>query len=332
MEKQLADQALDGALAQLLLDYMAEKRLQPDGLSTSLLSYVRSKRMTHRQWWQALQTVQDQFPERRTSLDIGQRIEPQHLGVLGYLLLSSSSLAELMMRYQRFMPLVHDSDHAEVVMRDSEIQVRWTTHYGLAPLIADELYFSAIIRFVRRATGVADLCFRRLHLSHPAPEALDEYHRVFACPLEFQQPQVGFDLALGDLHRPLNHADPALAGLLEQQAHALLDASSQQTSFVEDLKKHLITALEDGRVDADSIAAKLAMSRRTLHRRLAEEGLDFRSLLAQVREQLARQYLKNPRLSLPEVALLLGYSDQSTFSRAFKSWTMMSPRQYRHQH
>ena len=83
--------------------------------------------------------------------------------------------------------------------------------------------------------------------------------------------------------------------------------------------------MQDGRPVIEEVARYMKISSRTLHRRLQERDLVFKELLQKTRQQLAQQYLKEERLTLSEIALLLGYSEQSAFSRAFKQWLGITP-------
>jgi AraC-like DNA-binding protein len=101
--------------------------------------------------------------------------------------------------------------------------------------------------------------------------------------------------------------------------------------FIQGLRKALLRAMQSGRANSAQVAATLNMSERTLFRRLSEQGLSFKVILAQTRTQLAQEYLRDKRLTLSEIALLLGYSEQSAFNRAFKRETGLSPRRYQQQ-
>jgi AraC-like DNA-binding protein len=90
-------------------------------------------------------------------------------------------------------------------------------------------------------------------------------------------------------------------------------------------------ALPSGRVTEDDVARTLNMSKRTLHRKLNENRETFRSILVQVRKDLARYYVRKPDFSITEIAFLLGYADTSAFSRAFRSWFGHSPTKAREQ-
>jgi len=91
----------------------------------------------------------------------------------------------------------------------------------------------------------------------------------------------------------------------------------------------IIDQLPDGEPSRREVASELAMSERTLARRLSDRDYTFSSLVDEVRGQLAKEYLRQSRFSVTDVAFLLGFSDQSNFARAFKRWTDQSPSEFR---
>ena len=123
----------------------------------------------------------------------------------------------------------------------------------------------------------------------------------------------------------IKQADPALRALLDQQADALLNVLPNGDHFEQQLYKYVLRAMQDGKPTIEEVARYMKLSARTLHRRLEERQLVFKSILKKTREQLAKQYLKEGHLTLSEIALLLGYSEQSAFSRAFKQWSDETP-------
>lgn len=130
---------------------------------------------------------------------------------------------------------------------------------------------------------------------------------------------------------PLSKRDPMLKELLERQAQALLDALPDPNAFDQSVQQLLARLLPEGQVSVDKVAASLHQSIRTVQRRLADSGLTWQELLDSTREQLACGYLRDRGLSLAEIALLLGYSEQSAFTRSFKRWTGLTPRAFRAQ-
>jgi len=103
----------------------------------------------------------------------------------------------------------------------------------------------------------------------------------------------------------------------------------QPSDFDRAVQQLLVRLLPEGEVSVDKVARALHQSTRTLQRRLADRGMSWQQLLDRTREQLARQYLRDPGLSLAEIGLLLGYSEQSAFTRAFRRWTGQTPQVFR---
>jgi AraC-like DNA-binding protein len=95
------------------------------------------------------------------------------------------------------------------------------------------------------------------------------------------------------------------------------------------LKQSIIQYLPEGGATIDKLASKLNISRRTLQRRLSDRDTNFLNVLQEVRSKVALRYLGDGRLGITEIAFLLGYADQGSFSSAFKSWHGVSPRDYR---
>jgi AraC-like DNA-binding protein len=106
-------------------------------------------------------------------------------------------------------------------------------------------------------------------------------------------------------------------------------APSNIDPFLRDTRIAIRRALPGGALTVDSLALELGITRRTLQRRLSAQGSSFKKMLQDVREEQSRRYLDDPRLAVTEIALLLGYSDQASFSHAFKAWCGCAPTEYR---
>ncbi len=105
--------------------------------------------------------------------------------------------------------------------------------------------------------------------------------------------------------------------------------TSAEPAWLQSCKGAIMNALRTGTPELEQIAPQLELSPRSLRRKLAEQGLSFRSLLDELRCELAKRYIEDPGLTLVEMAYLLGYSDQSTFQRAFRRWIGQAPARYR---
>ena len=120
--------------------------------------------------------------------------------------------------------------------------------------------------------------------------------------------------------------------LLLQQAEALLEKLPNSTHIDQRLQHAILTGLQKNQYQIEHIARQLNFSVRQLQRYLQQQGTTYQQRMQEVRRILAEQYLKDPHLSLQEIALLLSYSEQSAFQRAFKHWTQVTPQQWRIQH
>jgi AraC-like DNA-binding protein len=167
---------------------------------------------------------------------------------------------------------------------------------------------------------------KAVHFRHEGPNYRAEYDRIFGAPVVFGSDR---DALLLDERFVLLKQPPTnryVFGVLSERADALLkelEASKSVRSRVESL---LMPILHTGDANMDKIADKMGLSRRTLLRKLSAEGTTFEKVLDELRHKLAVHFLAGTKVSVNEVAYLVGFSDPAAFSRAFKRWTGSSPR------
>jgi AraC-like DNA-binding protein len=168
-----------------------------------------------------------------------------------------------------------------------------------------------------------------VRFQHAPPPALHEYRRLFDAPVEFrcEVTEIEFDAEL--LTRPVVGADARLFSVLRSYAESELDIAAPTMDIVASVRRAIARMLAHEAPTVTIVSRRLGMSPRTLNRRLLAQGTTFRGIVTDVRSQLALAYLKNPVLSLSDVASLLGFAEQSSFHRAFKRWSGMSPGEYR---
>ena len=132
-----------------------------------------------------------------------------------------------------------------------------------------------------------------------------------------------------DAHRPFLTASEAMWRTFEPELQRRLNARNAEVPLSERIRSVLLECLPGGEVSVDGAARRLGMSRRTLQRRLKEEGVAFRDLVRDVRERLSRHYLVNTALPYSEIAFLIGFDEPSSFFRAFREWTGTTPESMR---
>ena len=131
-------------------------------------------------------------------------------------------------------------------------------------------------------------------------------------------------ISAADADRQLSTSNPEMARLHEEIIQRYLMQLDRE-NIINRARLHLMEQLPSGRVTEDDTARSLNVSKRTLQRKLRENGQTYRSLLERVRVALADRYLQNDAYSMTEIAFLLGYTDTSAFSRAFRNWRGHSP-------
>ena len=164
------------------------------------------------------------------------------------------------------------------------------------------------------------------------PTDPETYVKVFGCPVINRAPtsEIVFDAAYVDL--PVENADPNLLHFLKPIADEILERLPQREGVLQEVQSCIVDVLQDGDASLERVAAGLNMSTRTLQRRLESEGTSFATLLDDARRMAAFRYLGDPRISITETALLVGFSEPSTFYRAFKRWAGTTPAEYRRTH
>lgn len=298
------------------------------GLRSKLTHYNANSRMPFTDWWNALAVIARIYNNPHIGLDVGTYIQASHCGVLGYLSLSCDYIAEALQRFERFQRLLYEGNEGGAVIKGDRVIFSWPFDYGYSTRESDETLISGLVTYIQILAG--DLQVKPLVVGfvHKRPESLTPFKQYLGCDVEFSCKNTYIAFPVSILTLKVEKADPVLRALLDQQANTLLDVLPSGDYFEQRFYKHLLIVMQDGQATIEAVAKAMNMSARTLHRRLTERSMEFKVLLQKTRFQLANQYLKESRLTLSEIALLLGYSEQSAFTRAFKQWTGETPLRY----
>lgn len=284
--------------------------------------------------WQALlQRARelDPAPKATFTLRLARGIAPRHFGIVGFAALASSTLAEALQRLERHHRAIYDVNLAQLRPCAEGLCIEWGVERGRPGALVDETAIASLLQLTREFTG-RPVRAVAVDFVNPRPADVRPYEDFFGGPVRFGQPSTRVVLAARDLALPLRGADAALLALLDAQAERLLQEVAAVTGPVAVWRQALVGLIRSGRTQLADLADSLQMSPRSLQRRLAEQGIGFQALLGQTRQQLAEAYLRDASVELAEVALLLGYSEQSAFTRAFRQWTGQAPLQWRRQH
>jgi AraC-like DNA-binding protein len=191
-----------------------------------------------------------------------------------------------------------------------------------------ESSFARMVCTTRRVTGGGPF-ITAVQVTHAEPPYRAEYERIFRVPVTFGSSRNALRINEALLASCEFPTSPRyVTRVLRDHAEALLQKLERSQSIRDRVERLLIPMLQTGEVSVDMIAGTLGLSRQTLFRRLRADGVTFEKVLDDLRHKLARDYLGVTKASVKQTARLVGYSDPSAFSRAFKRWTGSSPRVY----
>ncbi len=296
------------------------------GLNPSALSEPRARygaRDGGAVWSAAARLISDPA----FGLQAAEAWRPTDFHALGYAFLASDNLRTAIARLERYHAVVNPvivftEDPGPHPHRLSLTYRIASSDFPDVPELEDARW-AVILGICRYAFGQGldpvEVCF-----THPAPAATGPYFGLFRCPVQFDAPAPRLTFSREDAERPLPARNRELAKANDAVLAAYCSELSAQET-VSRVKHAILDRLPSGTPGAEEIARDLIMSPRTLQRRLTNEGTSFKRLLEIVRRELAEQYIADPGCSLADITYLLGFSEASAFSRAFKRWTGESP-------
>ncbi|NNG76151.1 AraC family transcriptional regulator [Acinetobacter terrae] len=318
-----------GGLGHLLYAYSQAKGIT---ISKKLEQVQNLERFDFSLWRDLLTDMQQHRQIPALGLDIAEFVQPKHLGIIAYIALSCNTLGEVLQRYYDFHRLIYDGSALHVNMQGNYLTIGWgDIPFHITTQLTHEISIALLFQFLKHFMEFDDIHVHEVHFVHPAPKNIALYEQYFRCKVRFSQPVAQIIVPVYELAKPFQQGDQTLQHLLMQQAQALLDKLPNSTQLDQRLQQAILTGLQKNLYQIEPIAQQLNMSVRQLQRHLQQQGTSYQQRMQEVRHLLAEQYLKDPHLSLQDIALLLSYSEQSAFQRAFKQWTGSTPQQWRQQ-
>lgn len=273
----------------------------------------------------AKQTGQDNF-----GLRFGQQFSPRDLGMWGYASLSSPTLGSALENLVRLFRYQQSSSSMQL-QRDADGRMRLEYQILTPAIVARrqdaELSLGQFTNIIRECCG-RHWSPLEVEFEHPRPLDWRQHEIAFGAPVFFgcRTNAIIFDASL--LSLPMPGHDPKLLAMMQSCLESL-GSRDQAESLVDRVRHAVRLRLVDGAPTLDQIAHSLRLPPAAIQRALADEGLGFRDAVETTRYDLARHYLQQGQLPLSEIALLLGYSELSAFTRAFTRWAGATPSAYR---
>jgi AraC-like DNA-binding protein len=254
----------------------------------------------------------------------------REIGLLYYVMASSQTLGDALKRVARYSQTTNE---ALVVRYREGNGLIINLSYSGVPRHSDrhqiEFCMFAVLRICRVLTG-RNLVPQHFSIAHYRSEGTAEMSRFVGTKVEFDADTDEIALSSNAWELPVIHADLYLNNLLLKFCEAALtDRRGNASQLRTRVENAISSLLPHGRVVVDDVARSLGMSKRTLARKLSDEGLNFTEVLQQLRRDLADRYLDDPKLHISKIAWLLGFNEVSAFTHTFKRWTGKTPSRMR---
>lgn len=270
--------------------------------------------------------LEQQFSDPAVTLRIGKKASMQNFSDLGYATRLEANLASVIDSNIKIQMLRQNMFRTSFDASGKPPFLLWHTHPDYIAAYAPFIEFSVATyaRLSRQILGEPPL-LRVVHFQHAARFEVTRYQEAFGCPVRFSMPETRMEMAARQLFRPSPHADANLFDAASRRYEQPANWMAQGKAHLAYSYFYLSNELDKSPPTLDRMAASFGMSERTLRRKLVVDGLPFRELLERVRQDLCALYFMEDKRSLGEIALLLGYSDLSAFTRAHKRWHGMAP-------
>jgi AraC-like DNA-binding protein len=262
-------------------------------------------------------------------LHMGEFAQPGSWSILGYLMMNCKTLSEAFEKSGRYQRIIGNLITGRVEIGLGKVRAIYYTPPH-APQMSRHCFDSTFSSSVRLARTLSGLPLNPLELTfiYPEPESRTEYARIFNCPVRFGQKDnsMTLDMRMGNL--PVRMANPALLEHFEKYAQDFIAQMERNDATTQAVTKIILSRLDDESLTIEKVSQEMSISVRTLQKRLEGEGVVFSDLLREIRQRLAKKYLRE-NYSVEQITYLLGFSEPSVFRKSFKKWLGVTPKEYR---
>ncbi len=264
-------------------------------------------------------------------LRFGNQFQPRDLGFWGYAAVCSPTLGLALSNLVDLLSFHQESTHMSITRgEDGLMRLAYQIE---APDIVErrqdaELSLGMFLNVIRECCG-SSWAPDEVHFEHPKPLDADEHEAAFGAPVYFSQPRNALLFSPDLLSRPMPARDVRLMDMMRLCLVELNKDREAESSLLARMRTAVRSQLAQACPSIENIAEDVRLPVAALQRELTAANLNFKDLVEDIRRELALSYMRQRQLTLSEIALLLGYSELSAFSRAFHRWTGSSPRSYR---
>ncbi len=265
-------------------------------------------------------------------LKAGLAFQPKGTNLNSYILFASRDLREALNAAVRFAPLERGAADYRLTQAGgghAALSLDTLDAYERFRRQSTEFHVAMVLRYLRAATGSA-FPLEGVSFAHQRSFGRDEAEALLGCPVEYGASSSALHFSGSVLELPIPTQDDALCDILLEHGEMLSrQRGAQRPDIVAQVERAVLDHLPRGGVQMPELAAELGVSERTLARRMSAHGLTLRGLTEELRRELAVSYLADPGLTLGQICYLLGYSEPSAFSAAFRRWFGVPPGKFR---
>lgn len=285
-------------------------------------------RITMTQFLKLWEIAEDMTGDRAIGLHLRKHYGRNLMHFVVTLAVNSATLYDALQHWIRYEKLICETDKIDLTREGDHYVMSYTnTSPEHENRWLPEHHLSLATEYARQITQKNNNPIE-VRFKHSDPGYSEEYRNIFQCPVLFNQSTHSVLVKKDDLFSPIVSTDPYLHRILKKHADEALKKISGRDTITDRVQAFIIQKLPSGTVDITSTSISLSMDRSTMHRHLKKEGTTFKAVLTRTRQDLAQNYLSQG-MTLTQMAYLLGYSDPSTFQRAFKCWFGLSPGEFR---
>lgn len=278
----------------------------------------------HLKLWQAAERL---LPLEAIGLKMGSKSDPYNRGIVGLIFTASKDLRQAVDNKIRYTKILADHISLAFEKNGDEFTITYSILEGYFHRYEIERVFAGFLNWVRTFVGHKVVPVR-LGFQYAEPCHVAAYKKHFQCPMLFDQAKNTITLPADILKHENKQHNDYLYGVLKEHAEAILSKVDVPVNFVDNVRDMIAGRLCHGNFSVEEIAASLKIGKRTLNRKLSDEGMTYQGILDDIRKDMAISYLEQGECSIQAIPFMLGYADGRGFLRAFKRWTGCSPKQY----
>jgi AraC-like DNA-binding protein len=310
------------------LGYSSESVFNAVGMDPKKLRDTNA-RYSIEQMQQLWRTAVDLTKDPLFGIKVAGYWHPTSFHALGYSWMASGSLKEAMERAVRYSKVVSDLVQLTFEYVNGAYRLNigvQSTDYKPVPESVDAA--AAVFVHMTRLVYGDEIHPVLVTLPRSKPTTAKEFSEFFNSPIEYEAQDTALFFIDEQVEKPLPTGNVELAHANDKIVKDYL-SHLDRTHVAMQVKTKIVDLLSSGMVTEQDMASALNLSLRSLQRKLREEGTSYKEILEETRRDLAKKYIQNSRLSISEISFLLGFSEISNFSRAFKRWNGRAPSEFR---